>query len=46
MVGAVEDVEEPELDESPRRLVPARIQPHEARIAGQLERPFRAAGGW
>ena len=32
MVGAVEDVDEPELDEPQRRLMPARIEPHEARI--------------
>ncbi len=43
VVGAVEDVEEAQLDESPRRLVPARIEPHDAGIAPQLECPFHAA---
>ena len=42
VIGAVEDVQEPSVHESPRRLVPARIQPHQAGIAGQLERALRA----
>ena len=46
VVGAIRrinDVEEAQLDESPRRLVPARIEPYHSRIAAQLERPFDAA---
>ena len=42
VVGAVEDVNEAELDEPQRRLVPARIEPDESRIPRQLERPFDA----
>ena len=37
MVGAVEDVEEAQLDESEGGLMPARIEPHEPRIALKLE---------
>ena len=36
MIGAVEDVEEPELDEPPRCLMPARIQRHQPRVAFEL----------
>ena len=44
MVGAIEDVEEAQLDEAQSRLVPARIEPHEPRIAVELQRA-RVAGG-
>ena len=43
MVGAVEDVEEAELDEPQRRLMPARIEPHEPGIAVELEGAHGAA---
>ena len=33
VVGAVENVKEARDDEAPRRLVPARIEPHQPRIA-------------
>ena len=47
VVGAVEDVEEAGLDEAQRRLVPARVEPHEARIAVEFEsaRHRRRAAG-
>ena len=45
MVGAVEDVPEAQPDEPERGLVPARIETDEARIALELERAHRAAGG-
>ena len=44
MVGAVEDVEEPELDELQRRLVPARVELHQPRVARKLEAAHGAAG--
>ena len=44
MVGAVEDVPEAGHDEAQRRLVPARIELHEAGIAVELERADGAAG--
>src|SRR5262252_1743412 len=37
VVRAAEDVKEPEVDESQRCLVPARIQTHETRVALELE---------
>ena len=36
--------QKPELDEAQRGLVPARIEPHEARIAVELEGADGAAG--
>jgi hypothetical protein len=41
VVGAIEDVLEAEPDEGERRLVPARIEPHEAGVATVLEGPDR-----
>ena len=43
VVGAVEDVQEARLDEAQRRLVPARVEPHQARIAVELEGALGAA---
>ena len=43
VIDPVEDVVEPELDELQRRLVPARIQPHQARVADDLEGAHGAA---
>ena len=43
VVGAVEDVPEAGAYEAQRRLVPARVEPHEARVAVQLERALGAA---
>ncbi len=43
MIGAVEDVEEPELDELPCGLPPARVEPDESGIAVELEGAHRAA---
>ena len=37
MIGAAQNVQEPELHEPQRRLVPAWIEPHQARIAWVLE---------
>ena len=45
VVDAVENVREAERDEPQRRLMPARIEPHQARIADVLERALGAAGG-
>ena len=45
MIGAVEDVEEPELHELQRRLVPARIELHQPGIAVELEARGRAPPG-
>src|SRR5262249_23238050 len=44
MVGPVQDVEEPQLDESPRGLMPAWIERDAPRIAQELIRSHRAAG--
>ena len=44
VIDAVEDVEEAVLDESQRRLVPARIELHDAGIAVHVERALGAAG--
>ena len=44
MIGSVEDVEKAVLDESQRRLPPARIEAYEPRIAGQLEGADSAGG--
>ena len=44
VVRPVEDVEEAEGDEPKGGLMPSRIQPDQARIAGQLEGPDRASG--
>ena len=41
MVGAFEDVPEARHDEAQRRLMPARIETHQARIAVELERARR-----
>ena len=42
VIGAAEDVPEPEPHEAQRRLVPARIELHEARVALRLEDARRA----
>ena len=42
MIRAVEDVQESELHEAPRGLVPSRVEPHEAGIARELEHAFGA----
>src|SRR5262245_59991864 len=42
MIRAVEDVLEPEADDMQRRLVPPRIESHDARIAFQLEGAHRS----
>jgi hypothetical protein len=44
VIGAVEDVEEAELDELQRRLVPARIELDQTGVAEELETAHRAAG--
>ena len=47
VIGAVEDVREPELHEAPRGLVPARIEPDEARDRPSSSNARSApAGGW
>ena len=45
MIDAVEDVKEAELDEPERRLMPARIEPHEARIAVNSKARSAPPGG-
>jgi hypothetical protein len=44
VIGAVQDVGEPEANETPRRLVPAWIEPDEARVTAVFEGPF--GRGW
>src|SRR5262245_26679954 len=44
MIGPVQDVEESRLDKPQRRLAPARIEPDQARIAGELEGANNSAG--
>ena len=43
VIDAVEDVQKARLDETQRRLVPARIEPHQAGVAVQVERALGAA---
>ena len=45
VIHAAQDVEEPVHDEAPRRLEPARIQRHDARVAVELERALGSARG-
>ena len=42
VVDALQDVPEPRDAEAPGRLMPARVEPHEARVAVELERPHGA----
>ena len=44
VVDAVQDVEEPQLDEPQGGLVPSRIEPDQARITGVLEGANNATG--
>ena len=44
VIDAVEDVEEAVLDEAQRRLVPAWIELHDARVAVDVEGAFPPAG--
>src|SRR2546422_3019609 len=44
VVDSVQDVQEPQLDEPQRSLVPARIKPDEARVAVELVSARRSAG--
>ena len=44
VIGSVQDVEEAQLHEPQRRLMPPGIEPDDPRISRQLERPFDAAG--
>src|SRR5712692_3966021 len=37
MIRAIQNVKEPKLDEAQGRLMPTRIQPHQAGIANELE---------
>ena len=43
VIAALQDVEEARVHEAQRRLVPARIEAHEAGVAVQVERPRLAA---